>query len=448
MMSDPSLPDDLNAINAVKTGLSTAIPAGYALLYSSKQDATFASSGLAANAYVNAAGQILIAYLGPVTVSASTSPSPVDPVLEAASIALNKRIANNDANVTKEMQGTADRFYALVKGAAAKWTAPTQWNWTTPLQFTSSNVFVTGNSQGGLYAELTAKANTLAGATFGAPGIPGESTNSVPQNLDFTNYINTSDPVGNLASDAKLGPDIQGTQFHFGHIVYIGSGNAGAVLERTYSAVVNPSGGMYSVGGAGFLTLASTLGLDAALYHGYAQYAASLGVNVGVSLPNPNDNNFLTNVGLLTANYALLQGIVGNVSGEGSAKFQGATWSQFTKSQGLITSAKNSNGGFNNVLFQSPTSFKGASAGTLNIVQTDLKDQVAFQPDAWKSVQFASGKFNVVLKNTELAQDAPSGILSFDATTGDINIDNSTVILNNIKDLQVKIGCRRGVGRN
>jgi hypothetical protein len=118
MMSDPSLSDDLNAINAVKTGLSTAIPAGYALLYSSKQDVTFAPRGLSANAYVNAAGQILIAYLGPVTVSANSSPSPVDPALEAASIALNKRIANNAPTVTTEMQGTADDFYTAVQTAS------------------------------------------------------------------------------------------------------------------------------------------------------------------------------------------------------------------------------------------------------------------------------------------------------------------------------------------
>ena len=47
-MNDPTLSDYLNAINAVKTGLSTAIPAGYALLYSSTQDASFAPRGLAA----------------------------------------------------------------------------------------------------------------------------------------------------------------------------------------------------------------------------------------------------------------------------------------------------------------------------------------------------------------------------------------------------------------
>jgi hypothetical protein len=46
MMSDPTLSDDLNAINVVKTGLSSAIPAGYALLYNSAQDPTFAPSAI------------------------------------------------------------------------------------------------------------------------------------------------------------------------------------------------------------------------------------------------------------------------------------------------------------------------------------------------------------------------------------------------------------------
>jgi hypothetical protein len=56
-MSDPQLSDYLKAINAVKTGVSTTIPAGYVQLYSSKQDATLAPRGLSATAYVNAAGQ-------------------------------------------------------------------------------------------------------------------------------------------------------------------------------------------------------------------------------------------------------------------------------------------------------------------------------------------------------------------------------------------------------
>ena len=147
----------------------------------------------------------------------------------------------------------------------------------------------------------------------------------------------------------------------------------------------------------------------------------------------------LANEGMLLSRFALLQGTVTNVIGSGGAKFTGVTSASFAKMQGVITSVADE-GGIDNTLFGAPFSPQSKGNGSLIIAQLDLQAKIALLADTWKSVQYVDGKFNVLLKNTELAQDAPSGTLSFDATTGDINIDNSTVTLNNVKDLQVKVG--------
>ncbi|MBV9481002.1 hypothetical protein [Bradyrhizobium sp.] len=158
--STPSVTVDLEAIQAVKTGLSTSIPPGYSLLYSSKQDATFAQAGLDANAYVNeATGQILLAFRGPISIPFGVNPAST---LENAALKIDLRIANDDPTVTSSMSVDAARFVSAVSAAAQQ----------KGLSFSSSNVFVTGNSEGGLFAELAARANGFAGATFGAPGIP------------------------------------------------------------------------------------------------------------------------------------------------------------------------------------------------------------------------------------------------------------------------------------
>jgi hypothetical protein len=145
--STPTNGDYLNAINATKIGDPAAIPTGYSLLYSSSQDSTFAQNGLAANAYQNqSTGQIVIAYLGPVTPSNFYAP---DDLITQAATKINQRIANNDPTVTAEMQVQANRFFNAVKSAAATSSAP--------FLNDNSNVFVTGNSEGAVFAQLTSR---------------------------------------------------------------------------------------------------------------------------------------------------------------------------------------------------------------------------------------------------------------------------------------------------
>lgn len=88
-----------------------------------------------------------------------------------------------------------------------------------------SNVFVTGNSLGGYAAELASQQYGYGGAAFGAPGIPGNTSNPSPQN--FTVYVSAADAVGNYASDSPGAPLLaqSGNQYHYGTVKYLGTAN-------------------------------------------------------------------------------------------------------------------------------------------------------------------------------------------------------------------------------
>lgn len=64
--------DYLNAINALNPKNVGLVPDGYSLLFSSATNPSYAENGLSAAAYANpTTGQIIVAYLGPNTVSGS-----------------------------------------------------------------------------------------------------------------------------------------------------------------------------------------------------------------------------------------------------------------------------------------------------------------------------------------------------------------------------------------
>ena len=182
----PNNSDYLNAINAVQNpGNPNAIPTGYTLLYSSTSDGNYASSGLDGTAYVNqTTGQIIIAYSGPNTVGALLGLP--GSVLENAAAAVDKRIGSNDSQVASDLVVQTNSFTAAVQNAAE----------TAGYTFTNGNVFVTGWSEGGLLAQLTARENGFAGTSYGAPPIPGTDSNSAPDNSGFINYYYSKEPVG------------------------------------------------------------------------------------------------------------------------------------------------------------------------------------------------------------------------------------------------------------
>ncbi len=71
------------------------------------------------------------------------------------------------------------------------------------IQKAYGSFYVTGHSLGGIEAEEEAKtcgANCLAGATFGATGLP-QNNGSTGNNLNVIDYVDYGDTVGNLGSD-------------------------------------------------------------------------------------------------------------------------------------------------------------------------------------------------------------------------------------------------------
>jgi hypothetical protein len=262
--SRPTNSDYLNAINATKfSGDSTAWPTGYVLLYSSTSDSQFAVNGLSAKALINVeTGQIITAYLGPVTTPGST----VDPALLAASRNINVRIANNDASVTDQMQIQVDRFNVEAKNAAT----------SIGFSFTKDNVFVTGNSEGGLFAQLSSRANGFAGATYGAPGIPGNANFEFSGNdtTGLNNYYDNRDIVGNTGSEeGRFNKPSTGSQYHYGNDIELGSPLTQGLAADSYNIFrgLDADAGF----GAGL-----TLAYLTYRYHGFDSYGRVLGVNL------------------------------------------------------------------------------------------------------------------------------------------------------------------------
>src|SRR6201991_5001923 len=213
--SRPSIADYVNALQATKYPTDVAArPTGYTLLlYSSASDPSYASRGLSANVYANPeTGKIIISYLGPVTSANDLAGVYVDPVLLAAAKAVNQRIAVNDETLTPEMQNVVRDFIGEVgnKAQAAGYS------------FTNSNVFVTGNSEGALFTQLSAKIFGFGGTTFGGVPIPGTTSNDAPLDSRLDNYYYALDPIGNLGTDRAIGPQGTGTQYHYGNDIMIG----------------------------------------------------------------------------------------------------------------------------------------------------------------------------------------------------------------------------------
>jgi len=67
----------------------------------------------------------------------------------------------------------------------------------------TTSTFVTGLSLGGYAAEFAALNNGFAGASYGAPGMPGfASSGSPPSN--FVSFVTQGDGIANFATDTGL----------------------------------------------------------------------------------------------------------------------------------------------------------------------------------------------------------------------------------------------------
>jgi len=298
MTSAPAQADYLNAINANANGQAWAIPEGYDLVYSSTQNPDSAAGGLLGSVYANqSTGDVIIAFNGPVTISGSSAPdlATTNPTLVDAATGIDTRIQNNDQSVTEDMQNTLNGFMADAQGALNTYNADN----SSDITLGTDNTFVTGNSEGGVFAQILAQQKGYGGETFGAPGVPGLPETSSPNN-NFTNNILSTDPIGNTGSDTQMPPAGGGDQSHYGGTNIIDS-KKGISLSDVYNSLQNSINNPSPAEGEGLigqiLTDLTILGINAATDHPYSSYAKDLGVNLNTNPSSNTGNNDGVNYG-------------------------------------------------------------------------------------------------------------------------------------------------------
>jgi len=94
--------------------------------------------------------------------------------------------------------------------------------------YSTSNIFVTGHSLGGIEAEYVAQQTGLSGIGFEPTGLPTSSGEG--NGANFVNVVTYGDPVGNYASDIKGEQPFSasfkaggGSLPHYGNIIEIGN---------------------------------------------------------------------------------------------------------------------------------------------------------------------------------------------------------------------------------
>ncbi len=223
------------------------------------------ADGISARVWLTGQNQIVIAFEG-------TSTAPVDVVANPL-LTLTQLLSSVGAfaGTTPASETDALAFTRQVIADAAQ------------QGYSSSNIFVTGHSLGGIQASYVAQQTGLGGMAFESTGIPKSST-SVGNGSNFVSFVTYGDPVGNYASDVKgeqplapaYAPGQSGTLPHYGQVVMIGSPSAQAPLSSAAALEANPL-----LSAIGWGDLASLL-LE---YHLPGVQAHDLGVNLAPSSP-------------------------------------------------------------------------------------------------------------------------------------------------------------------
>ena len=209
-MADPSIAEFETAASAV--GSLTANPGGglTALTSNGKPLTLNTANGAVAEAYVDTAGNVIIAYQGTETQAQLNADLAMVAGAPATSIgALNDAVA----------------FVSTVQTAVTKaGVHPT-------------SISVTGFSLGGNLAEYVAMKTGLPGMSFAGSGVPGYAAPATPAQ-NFISFVETGDPWANRASDTALAPLVSG-QDHYGRVEVIGSQSATSMTTSLLNDVKN-----------------------------------------------------------------------------------------------------------------------------------------------------------------------------------------------------------------
>jgi hypothetical protein len=239
-----------NQTNALNLSLISSIggnpPAGWTVLTSSasaptQQAEMYAANGLSGTAYFNAqTNQIIVAFAGIATVPTFLNSGTITSgPLATGATNIDTQILNGNPNVTATMQAAVNAFMQQVQNSASQLA--------TPFDISAANTSVTGLSIGGVYAQLGAQFNdlSLGGASYGAPGIPGNTTVSNPES-NFLNYAAPGDAIPQLASDGSGQPFLvaSGTQdstYHYGTpVITLGPPGSNVGIATDYAVITSP----------------------------------------------------------------------------------------------------------------------------------------------------------------------------------------------------------------
>jgi len=220
--SSPTVTQFLNAANAeyvlggVPAGMHAFTFLGVPVTYTDVLD------GVSAQVWVTPQNQIIIAYQG----TTGGENLAVDPA-----IALTQIIADIGiwAGGTPPAEPDSLNFANVVIGLAK-------------LEgYSTSNIFVTGHSLGGIEAEYVAQHTGLAGIGFESTGLPVDK--SAGSGSNFVNIVTYGDPVGNYSSDLKgeqpfAAPYVAGggSLPHYGDIVLVGNASDQTTLSNAVAS--------------------------------------------------------------------------------------------------------------------------------------------------------------------------------------------------------------------
>ena len=181
------------------------------------------SSGMSASAFLDARGNVVIAYQG-----TTTNPQ------YQLDVSL---LSGADGS---KLQGFSDAlsFASQVENAAkSKGINQTQ-------------VYVTGHSLGGTLSAYVASQTGLGGAAFASSGVPGYHAPAAPA-ANFVSYVEKGDPFANYATDtAEKGSAVVANPHmdHYGTVVELGTQADAAQLSSFASAISGYSLGELEAG--------------------------------------------------------------------------------------------------------------------------------------------------------------------------------------------------------
>lgn len=223
----PTVSEFMNAANCEY--LVNAIPVGmHALTYNGEPvSITDNADGVVAAVFVTSENQVVIAYQG----TTGGQNFSLDPLAAVAQLVTDIGVFLDDTSrkgVVPNAYSTALKFANTVIAAAAA------------EGFSTSNVFVTGHSLGGIEAQYVAQQTGLGGMSFEATGL---ATKPVPAatGTNFVNLVTDGDPIGNFSSDIEAEQPfapafvaLGGKAPHYGPIVVLGN----TADDRSLSQIV------------------------------------------------------------------------------------------------------------------------------------------------------------------------------------------------------------------